>query len=281
VNNSNRFPLKTLLLLTLAGAIALSGNLPQAAVGQTPPSNTLIQFNPPQGDLAPRDRFSDSSRGDRPFAPLEHSARRNTRGEIVFRPPRKPAPRSTVGSGVRGEQSAQIVPLLPETQAGYTVSPRPTLYLYVPPTPTRQVFFSLQDENFEPHYHTILHLSGRGGIVSVTLPEDVPALETGKYYAWFFAPLEADGILRPDNYSARGWIKRVEAPSTTGELTPSTPLERAVWYAHEGIWYDTLTQLVSAQQAQPDNETIAQTWRALLEQVGLEAIARSPITEQL
>ncbi|MDY7015827.1 MAG: DUF928 domain-containing protein [Cyanobacteriota bacterium] len=279
MNSLKSVPLKLFLPLAFAGAIAL-GSLPQETIAQ--PSlgdrSTRIQFQPP-GDPAPFNTSGGGVRGNIP--PLENSARENARGDITFRPLGKPTPTRTVGSGIRGEPATELVPLLPGDQTGYTVSPRPTIYLYVPPTSPRQVFFSIQDENFEPHYHATLNLSGGGGIVSVTLPENAPELETGKYYTWFFAPLEADGILQPDNYGARGWIKRVEAPGAMGETVPPTHLERATLYAKEGIWYDTLALLLAARQAQPDNETIAQTWIELLEQVGLDEIARSPIAEQL
>ncbi|MDY6782989.1 MAG: DUF928 domain-containing protein [Cyanobacteriota bacterium] len=266
----------TLLLLTLAGTIAL-GNLPQATIAQTPLDSPSIQFKPPQGDPAPRDSLGGGVRGNVPLLAPQNSAR----GDVVFRPLGNPTPRRTIGSGIRGEQLAEIVPVLPETQAGYTISPRPTIYLYVPPTAARRVFFSIQNENAESHYHATLNLSGGGGIVSVTLPENAPELETGKYYAWFFAPLNGDGILQPDTHSARGWIKRVEEPHNTGEMTSVAPLDRATLYAREGIWYDTLALLVSARHAQPDNETIARTWQDLLGQVGLDAIARWPLAEQL
>lgn len=309
MTDTTRLTYKTTLILTLAGAIAIASSLPRAVFGQTPASDATasIQFKPPR-DPAPGDTLGGGIRGNIRFVPPKTSAPGQTagggvrgdiqfapprdpapgnavgggiRGEISFRPPGNPAPDRTVGSGIRGDTVTEVVPLLPETNSGYTVSGHPTIYLYVPPTSARKVFFSIQDENFQPQYQTVLNISGQGGIVSITLPDDAPELKIGQYYAWFFAPIESDGILLPDNYSVSGWIKRVEPPVASSESAASTPLERAALYAKEGIWYDTLSILANEQQAQPDNAALAKEWKALLAQVGLETFADRAIAERL
>jgi len=143
---------------------------------------------------------------------------------------------------------------------------------------SRQIFFSLQDENRNLHYQTVLETSGEGGVVSVTLPEEAAELEMGKNYVWFFAPIETGGILRPDNYGVTGWVKRVQQPAESASLTP---LELAQVYARSGIWYDTLGLVAAAKRSQPDSATFASEWNDLLAQVGLDEIAPQPLAEEL
>ncbi|MGD2181785.1 DUF928 domain-containing protein [Lusitaniella coriacea] len=243
-----------------------------------------IAFAPPNNPT-PVATTGGGIRGNITFAPPNNPAPVATtgggiRGNITFASPNNPAPVATTGGGVRGEVESEVIPLLPETKAGYTIAPRPTLYLYIPPTSVRQVFFSLQDENRQTTYQTTLEISGQGGIVSITLPENAPELEVGKYYAWFFAPIEPDGILRPDNYGVTGWIKRVAVPSEVQDVSLS-PLERAAVYAESGIWYDTLEILASARQVQAENTSLGTEWTDLLKQVGLEAVADRPLVEEL
>ncbi|MBD2578840.1 DUF928 domain-containing protein [Oscillatoria sp. FACHB-1406] len=292
--HKSRFTHPKIILLALAGAVAFGISLPTLAVGQTLSRETSgsIQFKPPR-DAAPRDTYGGGIRGNIRFIPPRTTTPERTtgggaRGELVFadpaalhfRPPRNPSPERTVGSGIRGNLSQDIVPLLPETNSGYTASARPTIYLYVPPTSARQVFFSLQDENFTPQYQTVLNISGEGGIVSVTLPEDAPELEVGKFYAWFFAPIENGSSLLPDNYSSSGWIKRVA--SVPGSSTETlTPVERAVLYAENGVWYDALSELAKAQQERPGDAIASEEWKTLLTQVGLQEIADRAIAERL
>jgi hypothetical protein len=159
------------------------------------------------------------------------------------------------------------------------VAARPTFFVYVPPTSSKQVFFSLQDENRNSHYQTTLKISGQGGIVRVTLPADAPELEIGKNYMWFLATVEPGDILRPDSRGVSGWVKRVEPPSSSAQNSSLTPLKLATLYAESGIWYDTVAVLGAAKQAQPENATLAAEWKELLEQVGLKGIATQPIIE--
>jgi hypothetical protein len=203
------------------------------------------------------------------------------RGDVNFEAPGSNTTSQTASGGVRGEDLAKVIPLLPTNSYGRTVSGRPTFLVYLPPTASQEVFFSLQDADRNHHYQKTFNISGQGGIVEITLPEDAPELEIGKEYVWFFAPISPDGILQPDNYSVTGWVKRVESPVPNDQLSSLTPIKLAIIYAQEGIWYDTLAILNAAKLAQPDDVTLASEWKDLLQQVGLEAIANQPLAEQL
>ncbi|WP_414546461.1 DUF928 domain-containing protein, partial [Nostoc sp. CCY0012] len=199
------------------------------------------------------------------------------RGDVQFALPGGSTPRTSVGGGTRGK-TPPLTALVPPTKHGRTVSARPTIFAYLPPIGAETVFFSLQDEDGNPHYSTILKVSPDGGVVSITLPPTAPALVMDKNYLWYFAPIEPGGVLRPDNYSVTGWIKRVEPTFNQQELA-SSPVELATKYAEAGVWYDTLKILVEAKRSQPNNKVFATEWHDLLKQVGLGNIASEPLAE--
>ena len=110
---------------------------------------------------------------------------------IPFKSPTdKPAPRraSTSQGASRGElcgQSAQTAPisvkaLLPDSHYGLTAAERPTIVAYLPATSATEVFFSIKDEAKQLHFSTHVPISGQAGLVSLTLPEQAPALEAGE-----------------------------------------------------------------------------------------------------
>ncbi|MDY6783123.1 MAG: DUF928 domain-containing protein [Cyanobacteriota bacterium] len=262
--------------------LALQFQLP----GDPPPPHSVgggtrgeIKFAAP-GERAPRNSGGGASRGEVRFAAPGERAPRNSgggasRGEIGFRPPGDPTPVNTASGGVRTDAQPQLTALLPDTQHGRTVSARPTFLIRVPPTASREIFFSLQDQERNHVYQTTLKISGNGGIVKFVLPEEAPELEASKNYVWFFAPIAPGGTLEPDNYGITGWVKRVETPASARNA--KTPLQLATEYASAGIWYDTIAVLAAALEAQPNNPMLASEWHDLLAQVGLKEMATEPI----
>ncbi|GAB4276126.1 MAG: hypothetical protein Fur0025_00980 [Oscillatoriaceae cyanobacterium] len=255
--------------------------------GDATPGNTSsggtrgVSFRPP-GDAAPSNTSSGGTRGVsfRPpgDATPSNTSSGGTRG-VSFRPPGDAAPSNTASGGTRNPDIPAMTPVLPQNHYGRTVSGRPTFFVFVPPTTSREVFFSIQDENRNHHYQTTLSIKSGGGIVGVTLPAEAPELEMGKNYQWFFVLLPPGGTLRPDSYGVRGWVKRVEIPAVGGGNLG--PMQLANLYASNGIWYDTVERLVAAKTSQPGDATITNEWKDLLGQVGLEAIAPWQINEQL
>jgi len=304
-----------IIAIVIGGSISSPGHSQLQTKNQefSLPLNVSINFNPPNDDVpkgttgggtrgqvrfsaggsAPKSSEGGGTRGNISFTPPGKSAPNNseggaTRGEVTFMPASKSSPSNSSSGGTRdainsGENISHsnniLIPLIPETNYGQTVSARPTIFVYVPEMSTRQVFFSLQDEYRNTIYQTKLEVSGQEGIVSFTLPPEAPELEVGKNYVWFFAPLEPNGTLKPDNYGVSAWIKRVEIP--TGGRVNSDPIKQATLYASSGIWYDTLSILRSAQKAQPNNITFNTEWKELLEQVGLKKIADYSVVEKL
>ena len=256
------------------------GATPRTTVGGGVRGN--VQFSLPRG-ATPRTTVGGGVRGDVQFALPRGATPRTTvgggvRGDVQFVQPGSATPSSSVASGVATEEFPVLTALVPPTKHGRTVSARPTIFVYLPPIGAQKVFFSLQDEAGNPFYYTTLKVPPEGGTIGITLPPEAPALQIGKNYLWYFAPIEPGGILRPDNYAVTGWVMRVES-TVNEQALASSPIDLATAYAGAGIWYDTLKVLAEAKRAAPDNKTLAKEWQDLLKQVGLEAIASQPLAD--
>jgi Domain of Unknown Function (DUF928) len=204
---------------------------------------------------------------------------------IPFNPPTSGAPTGRGGAS-RGDQACSSNPVEfsrrflsfapANSNYGLTLRPRPTLFAYVPPSPASKVFFSLKDESGKTHYQTTLPIS-KSGILKIQIPESVRPLEVSKRYVWGVAVL-CSGTLTPNSPFVTSWIQRIEpsAALQTG-LHKAASLEQATLYGINGIWYDTLTTLVTLQKQQPQNTQLRTAWSDLLISVGLGAVATESV----
>ena len=206
---------------------------------------------------------------------------------ITFDPPNESQPKATKGGASRGSQcvfdsqadSEPFAPLLPTTNIGLTTASHPTLLVHIPATSAESVFLTLQDENEDQVYQAILPIGNKSGIVSLDIPKDAPALETGKNYKWSFA-LMCDNKLRPDSPIVQGYVKRVELQSQlANQLQQATPVEMAALYGKAGIWYETIATLAQLRQNQPQNNDLKTAWNDILNSVGLEKVAKAELVE--
>jgi Domain of Unknown Function (DUF928) len=78
-------------------------------------------------------------------------------------------------------------------------------------------------------------------IAKFTLPESAKPLEINQGYNWYFSII--CNTLKPSrNPGVTGWIERVPLRVF--------PVNDYVYYAKQGIWYDTLTRLFNSQNSQ-------------------------------
>ena len=299
--------------MLLVAALTCVAPQPSVAIqfrppGDAAPASSLgggvrgkLQFST-SGNGAPQTSLGGGVRGKVQFAAPSganpsSSLGGGVRGRVQFTLPAQSSPSQSAGGGVRGSQLGfeeattntllslstdpdPVTPqaLLPDTGViGRTVSAHPTFFVYLPPSPAREVFFSIQDEQGNPHYHTTLPITGEGGIVAITLPSDAPALAVNQNYAWFLAAIEPNDILRPDSVGTIGWVKRVPLDSVADLAPTASNLDRATAYAAAGIWYDTLSLLANPNPT-IDGVTLVSEWNDLLTQVGLGYLVDESIT---
>jgi hypothetical protein len=185
------------------------------------------------------------------------------------------------GGGVRGSgiQSINIIPLTPKDEAtntfwGQTLNATPTFFLYLPTGIEQTIKFYLVDEvEGETIYETFLAPPSGGGIISVAMPkEGGKTLKEGRIYSWYFE-IHVNLTESNLNPSVSGLVQRI-APSPelmTRLQAAVTDDDRSKIYAANGLWYDLIATAATLRSTNPTN------WEAMLNSVGLEAIAQAPL----
>ncbi len=169
------------------------------------------------------------------------------------------------GDACENEGELELAALVPgeENRAFVSRTSRshPTFFFYVPYEIESSLVaeFSLLDENGDRVYRQQYSLQGTPGIVRIAYPETAPALEVDRDYYWNFSVI-CNPDDRADDRYVSGTLQRV-----TANKIPSpnaTPEERAILYAADGLWYDTLSTIV--EEIYPEDPQRA---RALLDRL--------------
>ncbi|NER06639.1 MAG: DUF928 domain-containing protein [Okeania sp. SIO3C4] len=184
------------------------------------------------------------------------------------------APSRTRGAGSRGpcnpiikQELSNLTAVVPENNIGTTVSPNPTVYLYVPKSSKRKAEFALFDWTNrirEPIYKIGVSLPESAGIVKVSLPKTVE-LKPNNTYIWHFG-IVCNREERALDYYINGWLERTTLkPEIEAKLKQlqEKPLEQAQLYAESSVWSETITTLEKSRITYPN------AWRELLKSVGL------------
>lgn len=135
---------------------------------------------------------------------------------------------------------------------GQTIEEYPTFWFYIPYQYEElepEAKFVLLDEEKRivtgPIFLTLSNkdnLEQKSKIAKFTLPNEQP-LEIGKQYNWYFSII-CDARKPSRNPGVTGWIQRVKSPMTI-------PSKQYLYYAQQGIWYDTVTRLADSRVAIP------------------------------
>jgi hypothetical protein len=165
----------------------------------------------------------------------------------------------------------KVVALIPENELILTATERPTLLFYLPPTPASNIQITLGDGGSKPYTRIVKTPKKQGDFVQFKFSDftDSPALIPGKTYQWTFTLL-CDPQGPSANVTVFGSIQRIELdPILANELEIAKPSDRAILYANNGLWYDTVATLVEALQSNPNDPQLAKSWQELLKSVGL------------
>jgi len=205
---------------------------------------------------------------------------------VNFTPPDVTAPDNRIGATQRGcklqEGLLIITPLIPKSKIGLTLTESPTFFAYVSHSST-QVEFTLQanDQKGTEVYKTTFKVD-KPGIVEVSIPamsDGQKILEIGQRYQWSFSVV-CDKNDRSGDYFVYGMVQRIEPQETLkNDLANADPMARAIAYAKNGIWYETLATLAQMRRLAPDDSGPRTEWTQLLESQGLTSVADQPLVQ--
>jgi len=208
----------------------------------------------------------------------------------TFIPPNRGMPGRREGGGTRGcwgntttNFSTRLTALVPAQNFGYTLDEYPSFFIYVPDFFAEKAIaaeFILSTADDEVVYQVIYETTVTDGLVKITLPADanVAPLELGQDYNWSFSL-----ICNQDDRSADlvvdSWIQRIEpSANLVAQLEGASSEDRPGLLAEAGIWYSSLDSLVALAEPQGRISNVP-GWGALLDSVGLSAIAQHLTTE--
>ncbi|XGV98368.1 MAG: DUF928 domain-containing protein [Leptolyngbya sp. BL-A-14] len=164
---------------------------------------------------------------------------------------------------------------------GLTTLDHPTFWFYLPQTlkAGMPLKFVLRDRDDNPLYETTVQPPIPAGIIRVSLPHTTAPLKVNQSYRWGVS-VQCD----PADAGALAWqegsIQRVAGPTDLQESLKAakTPLDRAIVYAENGIWFEALNTLANEiQQHGTTDRAIVSAWTDLLKQGQLRSVTKGAI----
>lgn len=196
------------------------------------------------------------------------------------------------GANLPEELPTLLVPLTPggnqTLRWGLTTTDRPTFWLHIPKgiKDGALIVLTLQNGISKTSHRVQFQVPPNTppAVLSLPIPAAAPSLQLDTVYRWEVRLFCNSGgstaepsIDIPIIFS--GGIQRTTPSARLHRqlATAKTPLDRAVVYANNGIWYDSLTTL-GLQQVKPSvDPAIARAWSDLLRQANLEPAISAPI----
>lgn len=177
-----------------------------------------------------------------------------------------------------------LVPSESNFVGGLTVSEKPSFWFYVPYTNNlsgANAHFTLLDDAGNKIYNNPIALPGKPSLVSVTLPSNIP-LQENKTYGWYLkVHCTQQNSPRVPIY-VEGKIQRIKLnPTITQELETATPQQKAMIYAANGIWFDSINTLAQLRLSNFNDKSIESDWKSLLQSVGLESVNNFPFSQSV
>lgn len=189
---------------------------------------------------------------------------------VHFQPPTNEKPNGSMP----GSSRDGLKLLVPQHQGkkdilvfGLTTKAKPIFFIDVKKREIQKVkitlFTLIETESHETEqetrkiiYETTTYLRETPGEIGIRLPDDAPELEVGKTYMISF---QASGSF------VSGFIKRAEIdPTLNSQLESASPLEKAILYAENGIWFDTLEIIDELKRSRPEDLRFANEWEQLV-----------------
>ncbi|OYQ62992.1 hypothetical protein B9G53_19400 [Pseudanabaena sp. SR411] len=187
-------------------------------------------------------------------------------------------PGATRSSGCT--EKACLIGIVPDLVADnapvpQTISDSPTFYFLVPEIDGRAYFYLYEVDSSSAKgkrvYRTSFKIKNKAGILAFKMGavKGDSILELNKNYVWEFTVSSLT-----DAETVRGSIRRVSPSKNLADQLKKTflPLDRAVLFAQEGIWFETVQTLAEAQKGLYKKPEIVSEWTDLLKSATLERV---------
>ena len=183
-----------------------------------------------------------------------------------YKKPKKtssPDARTTTSTATRGgclnRSKIGLTAIAPYSHIGQTTSTHPTFAWYIPTGEYFPLEFHLEEHTADSQLKTIYRqkIESQPGIMSLSLPQDLPGLKMGKKYRWKV-------VIRCTRYRAIVTMAEIKVVASTSEFKAafaktSGTSKLVDLYASTGLWYDALATSINAadfQQQELQNKLI-------------------------
>uniref|UniRef100_A0A832H4C6 DUF928 domain-containing protein n=1 Tax=Oscillatoriales cyanobacterium SpSt-402 TaxID=2282168 RepID=A0A832H4C6_9CYAN len=211
-------------------------------------------------------------------------------------------PKGRGAGGRRGcnanDADDQLIPLVPITETsdrsirwGLTTSAHPTLWVYSPKgfQNGALIWLSVLDQTNTMLYRIPFQIpKTSSGVLQFAVPSKVASLQPNTPYRWQLTIYCNSGGDNLNNltfdtpFIITGGVQRIvlSADSQQQLAIAKTSLGKAIVYAKNGIWYDSLTTLGnSIRDSTAPNNDMLRAWMELLQQSNLEKPASSTLVK--
>lgn len=187
------------------------------------------------------------------------------------------------------DKKKELTLLVPDLQLATTVAEFPTFLWYLrstpDPTPARAMEFTLMDNNDgQEIYKTRFAIRpNQHGLMSLKLPNSPTSarLEIGRQYHWAVTLVCNANNLDSNVVIVDGFVQRVKpSPQMVAQSERASLRQQFTLYAENRLWYDMLATLAELRHRNPNDSTLKDAWKKLLESVGLDEIAQEPMFVQ-
>jgi hypothetical protein len=194
--------------------------------------------------------------------------------DVVYRPPSQGASRARMGGGSRAGVKLPTIEALVPDHAGRTLAAKPVLYWFCSEPTNLKAEFSLVDATtLDTVKRVPVPSPTQAGWQKIDLNDLGIELAPDTPYDWRVAILAGTGK-NSDNAVAGGTIDRI-APDHTlaaaaAEMHNAAPIQRAVFFAASGVWYDAIAAIMTELERDPANAAAKKALAGLLSQVKLK-----------
>lgn len=227
---------------------------------------------------------------DNPWAISSTSNQNLTNEPLQFNPPNNGAPggnrsQTSANTGSRDDcptVETAITALVPKNNWGTTLAERPTLWFYVPYQQGTLTLILKDEATAAIFARSDYTIEKGGGIMGFPLPETVPPLKIDSAYRWqvYFS---CDPHIEPQFTEVQGVVERIATNSQLKQslASVSTVPEKVNLYAQQGLWHETIAEIIATRQEQSEDPELNDLWLNLLADpyIALEDFSSEPLVK--
>jgi hypothetical protein len=193
----------------------------------------------------------------------------------VYMPPIRGAPVGRVAGGTRGildEYPSDLCVISPDHTA-MTIRRQPALYWFLREKTVHPVELTIIEEQaIDPLLETRIDRPLHAGIQKLQIADYGISLKQDVTYKWFIS-IVPDPNHRSKDTLAWGAVRYISISDDLVQKLSLLDKKASVdVYARAGIWYDAFACISDLIRSDPNDSTLVEMYRALLEEVGLSQI---------